>query len=286
MAALVSILTALGVVGLLMVVAGLIPDDGAPRQPAAPSRIFLARFRPRWSPRQRILAVAGLVLGALLWMLSGWIVFLVGVPIAAMALPALFTTDRTKARLERLDALESWTRGLAGLTVAGAGLEQTIGASLQSANATIRPQVSTLVARINARWRTADALRAFADDVDDATCDLIVMHLLLTERMRGPGLARALEDLADSISDEVRARRAIETDRAKPQQNMRIITVTTLLLLCAMPFAGTFMTPYSTTTGQLLLVCWLAIYAVVLVWLRRISTPMTSTRMLPGKVTT
>lgn len=283
MAALVSIVAAVGAVGVLLMIVGLLPsrDDGG--SASRPSRFSFDRVRMRWSRRRRALALAGLVLGVVLWLVSGWAVFLVGVPIAAVTLPHLFGSDRTRGRLERLDALESWTRGLAGLTVAGAGLEQTIGASLQSANAAIRPQVATLVARINARWRTADALRAFADDVDDATCDLIVMHLLLTERMRGPGLAQALEDLADSISEEVRARRAIETDRAKPQQNMRIITATTLLLLCAMPFAGTFMAPYTSPTGQLLLACWLALYAAILVWLRRIATPIDDSRMLVGK---
>ncbi|MGO2111467.1 MAG: type II secretion system F family protein, partial [Pseudoclavibacter sp.] len=200
-------------------------------------------------------------------------VCLIGVPLAALLLPVFFGTSGTRERLDRLDALESWTRSLAGLTVAGAGLEQTITVSLSSAGSAIRPHVATLVARINARWRTATALRSFADDMADPTCDLIVMHLLLAERMRGPGLARALEDLADSIAEEVRARRSIETDRAKPQQNVRIITLTTLLLLVAMPFVGSFMAPYSTPNGQLLLACWIAVYAAILVWMRRIARP-------------
>lgn len=280
MNALIALMTMVGGAGLLLIIVGLVPSGRALAM--APRRMprLLERMRARWSRRRRILAVAGLALGVLLWIASGWIVFLIGVPIAAITLPALFGTGGTSERLERLDALESWTRSLAGLTVAGAGLEQTIAASLSSANGSIRPQVATLAARLNARWRTATALRAFADDVGDATCDLIVMHLLLAERMRGPGLARALEDLADSISEEVRARRAIETDRAKPQQNVRIITVTTLLLLCAMPFAGAFMAPYSSPTGQVLLACWIAIYAVILVWLRRIAEPPSPTRML------
>lgn len=280
MTGLAALAIAAGVAGLLLVIAGLIPvstDDA----PARPGRGRLAdRFRLRWTKRRRTLAIVGLAAGVVLWFATGWIVFLVGVPAAAIALPALLSAGGTAERIARLDALESWTRSLAGLTIAGAGLEQTIAASRSSAGEPIRPQVSTLVARLNAHWRTDEALRAFADDVDDPTCDLIVLHLLLAERMRGPGLSRALEDLADSISDEVRARRAIETDRAKPRQNTRIITVTTLLLLAAMPFTGTFMAPYASVTGQALLTGWLALYAVVLVWLRRTSEPPASTRML------
>ncbi|GGA67832.1 hypothetical protein GCM10011490_18020 [Pseudoclavibacter endophyticus] len=288
MSAILALLTALGVVGALLIVAGLVPARGeaaAAVPPRAVSTRWALRAGMRWSRRRRMLAAGGLAAGAVLWLSTGWVVFLVGVPLASLLLPAVFASGGARERLERLDALESWTRSLAGLTIAGAGLEQTISASLSSAGATIRPHVATLVARINARWRTAAALRSFADDVADATCDLIVMHLLLAERMRGPGLARALEDLADSISDEVRARRAIETDRAKPQQNMRIITVTTLLLLAVMPFAGTFMAPYSSPTGQLLLASWIAVYAAILVWMHRIARPPVAPRMLSTEVT-
>lgn len=285
MAALAALIAAIAALGIVLVVAGFVPRDGTPRRPARPRR---PRSSPlhilrRLSPRRRAIALAGLVVGAGLWIATGWLVFLIGVPIAAIALPAMFSADRATTRLATLDALEAWTRALAGLTVAGAGLEQTIAASLSSAGEAVRPHVTTLVARINARWRTSAALRAFADDVDDPTCDLIVMHLLLAERMRGPGLARALDDLADSISAEVRARRAIETDRAKPRQNTRIITVTTLLLFAVMPFTGAFMAPYATPLGQTLLACWLVAYAGVLVWLRRIATPPTAPRMLAAE---
>ncbi|MFK5088311.1 type II secretion system F family protein, partial [Klebsiella pneumoniae] len=92
-----------------------------------------------------------------------------------------------------LDALESWTRSLAGLTVSGAGLERTIAASLSSCPEAIRPQVTQLVARINARWTTTAALQAFADDLNDETADVLVMHLLRKAELRGSGLAASLE---------------------------------------------------------------------------------------------
>lgn len=283
MAALQAILIAVGLSGLLLIVVAFLPGAPEPSRSSFPGRPSMFRRLARlFSSSRRILAVAGLAGGVLIWAMSGWVVFLIGVPIATLLLPALFASHGAKERLSRLDALETWTRSLAGLTVAGAGLEQTIAASQSSANEAIRGPVDTLVARINARWPTASALRGFADEIADPTCDLIVMHLLLAERVRGPGLARSLEDLADSISDEVRARRAIETDRAKPQQNSRIITVTTLVLLVAMPFTGAFMAPYATPLGQVILAVWIAVYALILVWLRRISAPPAGTRMLGG----
>ena len=49
------------------------------------------------------------------------------------------------------------------------------------------PEVTRLVARLRARWDTEDALRAFADELDDATGDLIAANLILGARRRGAG---------------------------------------------------------------------------------------------------
>ena len=277
-AALLATGVLLGGGGLIAVVAGLWTGRSG-TSAATPSRVPV-RVRLRLTPRRRLLLLGGVVLGVVLWAVSGWIVYLVAVPLASLVLPALLADGSATDELARLDALESWTRSLSGLTISGASLEQTIAASRPGANQALMGPLSTLVARLNARWRTDDALRAFADDLNDPTCDLVVMHLLLAERMRGPGLARALEDLATSIAEEVRSRRAIETDRAKPRQNVRIITATTLLLLVAMPFAGTFMLPYHSVAGQALLAGWLLAYAGVLVWLRRLTATRPPARLL------
>lgn len=283
MIALTSLCVAAAAAGAVLVVAGFLPapEPSAARAPSTAGR-FLRSVRYRLTSRRRLFLGLGILVGIGLWAVSGWIVYLVAMPLAALAIPVLLDAGDVQERLARLDSLESWTRNLAGLTIAGASLEQTIAASLPSVPAPIAQPVSTLVARINARWRTEAALRAFADELDDPTADLLVMHLLLADRMRGPGLARALGDLAESIGEEVRVRRQIDADRAKSRQNVRIITLTTLLLLLALPFVGAFMAPYSTPLGQLLLATWLVLYALVLAWLKRITVPAPQTRTLPG----
>ena len=124
------------------------------------------------------------------------------------------------------------------------------------------------------------ALQQFANELDDATADLVVAHLLLAERMRGAGLANALEDLAEIIFEEVRVRRQIETDRSKPRSNVRTITIVTLLVLALIPFTGEFMAPYRTPLGQILLTVWLLFYAVLLLWLKRITLGKPAPRIL------
>jgi tight adherence protein B len=74
------------------------------------------------------------------------------------------------------------------------------------------------VSRLRARWSTEDALRAFADDLDDATGDVVAANLILGARRRGAGLASVLDALAESVAADVRARRR---DRGRPGQTAR-----------------------------------------------------------------
>ncbi len=127
--------------------------------------------------------------------------------------------------------MAEWTRNLAGVLTVGVGLEQALVATLRSAPQPIRPEVSRLVARLRARWTTEDALQEFADELDDATGDLVAAYLILGARRRGTGLASVLQGLAESVADDVAARRQIEADRAKPRATARNVTLITLAVL-------------------------------------------------------
>ncbi|PPF32638.1 type II secretion system F family protein [Pseudoclavibacter sp. AY1H1] len=281
MAAITALAVTLTLAGFLVFGLGFAPPpEVRSYKRTSGTSVFVQQLAASVDRRTRILVAGATLAGIGLWLLSGWIVYLVALPLAAIGIPLLLGKGSVPAQLARLDALESWARNLAGLTSTGAGMELTISTSLATAPEAIRPQVATLVARLGARWRTEDALRAFAQELKDPTADLLVSHLLLAEKKRGPGLTRALEDLATSISDEVRARREIETDRAKPQQNVRIITLMTTGLIVLLPVFGQFMAPYSSPIGQLLLAVWLIVYALVLVWMKRIVTTPPTPRLL------
>ena len=71
-------------------------------------------------------------------------------------------------------------------------------------------------------------MRAFADELDDPTGDLVAANLILGARRRGAGVASVLEALAESVAADVRARREIEADRAKPRSTARWVTIITV----------------------------------------------------------
>ena len=164
---------------------------------------------------------------------------LIAVPVAFVGLPALLSSSSATARIKRLEAMEEWTRSLAGVLTVGVGLEQALVATLRSTPAAIAPEVTRLVARLRARWVTEDALRA-----------------------------------------DVRARRQVEADRAKPRATARWVTLISVGVLVILALSGSYVEPYQSPLGQVVLVALLAAYVATLVWMKRMAIGQAMPRFL------
>lgn len=251
--------------------------------PSSPSRWQSGSAMEQYRRRQQaVLLTTGVAIGAAIWLFSGWLVAILLVPAALTILPGLLRAPDFGASIDRLEAMEEWTRNLAGLLAMGSlGLEQAMLHSAASAPGAIREHVLLLAARLRSAWTTEKALRAFAEDLDDATGDLIAATLILGVRRRGPGLANVLEGLAQTVSEEVQIRRVVETDRAKPRATARALTILTLVVLGVMSFNTEYIAPYGTALGQVLLFTLLSAYAGALLWMRRMSAGVPTPRFLP-----
>ena len=195
--------------------------------------------------------------------------------------PAVRSSGRDTDR--RLEAMEEWTRSLSGVLTVGIGLEQALVATLRSTPAPINAEVTRLVARLRARWDTETALRAFADELDDATGDLIAANLILGARRRGAGLASVLEGLAESVAADVRARRQVEADRAKPRSTARWVTLISASVLIVLALSGSYVEPYRSPIGQVILVVLLSAYVGTLIWMRRMANGKPLPRFLDAR---
>lgn len=255
--------------GILGIITGLRPAPiTETTRVARPSR----PWRRRWvavPPARRWATLAALVAGVIVAAVTGWMIAIVILPVAVLGMPILLASPGDTGRIDKLDGIAEWTRNLSGVLVAGQGLEQALTASLRSCPDAIRPEVGSLVARLRSRWPTEAALRAFADDLDDATGDLVAAALVLGSRKRGPGLAGILTGLAESAAADVRARRQIEADRAKPRTIARLVTLLSAGALTVLALTGSFLEPYRTPLGQLILLMLLAAYTASLVWLKK-----------------
>lgn len=247
----------------------------APRSLSAPAPTSLRdRVRAGISRlgRRRGHLFAGVGAGIVTWLISGWPVALIAVPAGFLFLPEVLAKPSTRG-LTLTEALAAWTRNIAALVQTGTlGVEDVIQLSLPATAETIRPQVATLVSRFRGGWDTQDALRAFADDLADPAADKVTAHLIQAARKRAGDLPRALDALADEMAAEVRVRRAIEADRAKPRQSLRIVTLITVGVVLVLPLFGRSgqFAAYATPVGQAMLALWIACYIGLLLWVRAI----------------
>ena len=264
-----AVFGALTVLGILGAGLALRPYTPAPKAPRVPSP--LQRRLTGLSPRSRVALAVSLGVGVLLALLTGWLAAVVILPAAALGLPYLLSAPPAEARIRRVEAMEEWTRSLAGVLGAGVGIEQALTATLRSTPEPIKPEVTALVARLRARWDTEVALRSFADDLDDVTGDLVAANLILAARRRNRSLASVLQGVAESVAEDVASRRRVEAGRAKPRGSARLVTAFSLVVLLILAFTSDFIAPYRTPVGQIVLVFLLVAYAGGLLWMRKMA---------------
>lgn len=260
-------------VAIWLLIAGLRPVAAS----STPRRQQLTRSQRR----QLQLLAAGLAIGLLLWIITGYIAAVIAAPVLALLAPQLIPHSTGKTTIERLTAMEEWTRSLVGLLGASAAIEQAIIASRSSAPEALKEEIGMLAARLQNGIPIEQALTQFGDDLDDTTGDLLTGSLLLGTRRRGSGLARLLEGTAETIADDVAARRQVEADRAKPRANARFITVIAVVVIAIeFLFNPAYVEPYRTGLGQVILIGLVTLFLAALWWMNIVARYPKGQRLL------
>jgi Flp pilus assembly protein TadB len=263
------------------------------REPSTTARVSLpdrwarlTRRPPGPAGRRRDVVLAGSVaVGLGLATVTGWTLLVVLVPLAALGLPVLLRLPRQRD-VAVMEALDRWLRSLAATLATGKSISDATRSSLRTAPAGIRDELAALIARLNNRWEIGDALRRFADELDSPDADAVVAALILAANRGSVGASATLLALADSLQDQLRARRMIETERAKPYVVVRQVTLITMLTLVAVAvFNPGFFAAYRTPLGQLILVALLALYVASLILMRRKARQQPRARILISHAT-
>ncbi|WP_327586976.1 type II secretion system F family protein [Nonomuraea sp. NBC_00507] len=258
-----------GLVALVVGVVGRTPRPGLPPSPLA------ERLRRLAAPhlRRRLLIAAGM--GVIVLALTRWPVAGIGAGIGTMTLPALLSGRSSRAVIDRMDALERWTRRLSDVLAAGRGLEHALMSGTRNAPDPIAAEVRALGRRVEMRVELGEALRLFADDLNDPIGDRIAAALILAAERRGQGLRQVLTGLAGMVATEVANRRQIEAERAQCRTTVRWITVFLIAFTGFAVLSRDYVAPYSTLVGQLVLAAVLAMYAAGLRWIHRLGATNT-----------
>jgi Flp pilus assembly protein TadB len=252
---------------------------GFPASPATARRTksLDERIRELWSVR----GLVALLAGALTLLVTRWLVAGIGVAVLCYGWRGIGGAAGERRAMDRLDALATWTESLRD-TIAGAvGLEQGIPSSLRIAGPSLRAPLERLVDRLHTRVPLGEALRRFADDIDDPSADLIIAALIINASLRGPGLRDLLSSLAAAVREELDMRRKVSAERKSTRRSVQIVIGVSvgLAVLLAVLDHG-FLAPYDSVLGQVVLAAVAGIYAGGILWLRRLATFETPERLL------
>lgn len=268
--------------GILLISAGVTPaDPEAPRSPRRKRRKKATGTGLLSLTRQEAIAAgAALAVGIIVAALFGWIV---AIPIAPAALVGGMRLMRPNKGVDpdELEALEEWVRALRGILSSNASMATAIIQTLPSTPAAIRPQVERLVARLRGNAPLETSLYSFAEELNSQTGDYIAAALIQASQFSGAGLSSALEAIASEVAVEVRARREIEVDRARPLTESRWISIITIASVLVLVFLTPIGSVYrDTALGQTVLLVLACLFAAVLYWLRQRAATTPSPRFL------
>ena len=228
---------------------------------------------------------AALVLAAFAvgFAITGWPAAGVLAGTCAWVAPMLIGVSTGRDRLtRRSDAVASWTEMLRDTIASHAGLQEAIAVTARVAPPPIRAEVQALAIR-SERESLAEGLRRFAQDLDDPVADLVVASLVIASERQAQRLAELLGQIATAARDQAAMRLRVETGRARTYASSKALVVITLgLAALLLLFAPSFMEPYDTITGQLVLIGIGGLFAGALWGLVALGRPASAPRLLAG----
>jgi tight adherence protein B len=207
---------------------------------------------PRSPEERRRLALAAVV-GLVALLVTRWPM---AVPLGALSVLGSrgLGGAKSKATIQRLDAIAAWTEMLRDTLAGAAGLTQSLTATAPIAPKAIRSHVVALAARLNAGVGIVPALVELATEISDPAADTVVACLVMAASERAQRLSDLLGALASATREEVTMRLAVEASRASSRTAVRMITGFSFGLLALMAvFARSYLAPYSAAQGQLVL---------------------------------
>lgn len=235
--------------GLVLVVAGL------RKAPRSSSRQNLDLALARQTHRLAVPAAIGITAAVVTLVFTGWPVFAVWVAVLATAAPGLLARNRTpKASIARIEGLAGWAEMIRDTTSAAQGVQGAIVRIGPIAPVAIRPYTIALASDMRL-LSLRDALRKFADDIDDPMADLIAIAVMEASKSTADGsLGTILTALAANLRQHASMRMRIEVSRAKTRTATRsIVGLSAFMIAVFLVFDRDFLSPYNSATGQLAL---------------------------------
>ena len=251
-------------IGALLIVTALLPArPGA--EPVVKMRVDVRRLGSR---ALVAVMIAVVVLAATRWVLPALVCGAMGWWVTGLV------ADRDRrghGELERVEALATWTEQLRDVLMAGDQPIGAIQATVSTCPEPVRQQVRALASRLG-RQPEQLVLRQFADELDDPTADLIAAGLLVA-LTKGGRAERVLSSLAQQARHQAERRKLLEAEREPARREVWWVTgMMTAQLVGGLVFArSSYLAPYRTLSGQVVLCVLLGAFLALIVYVQRLS---------------
>lgn len=239
-------------IGLMLMVAPFMPTHRPTRSERSSRRL--------WSLVRRTGGLGwGAATGALLLpTIAGT---LVGAAAATMVPYFVRRFREAVAVTERKEAIAVWVENLRDAVGTGGGLRQAIISTADTAPASLGQPIRALHNRLTASIELQESLNAFANEVGDPDCDLVVAALKLADSGSTGSLGGALSAVALGVREESRMYQRAGTERSKALSVGVLILGISLAVAVGLALTQPqLMAEYASFTGQLALILIAIIY--------------------------
>lgn len=236
--------------GLLLVYDGLVRPEARPDP---------------WSRLRRVgPAGAGAATGAgIAYVATGWPAAALAGAVLGASIPRMLIRAREqKARFARREALADVCGRLRDSIRSGIGLADALQHAASSAPPAIAADLRKLVSEARVSG-IGEAAASFAARVRDPVAELLASALSIAERLGSRNLTEVLDSLADATTAQASTIREARAHQTRARMSARIVAAVPMLLLLAIRHANpAYLAPFSTASGQLVLMV-----AFAMVWL-------------------
>jgi Flp pilus assembly protein TadB len=219
-------------------------------------------------------------------MLTGWIVVAMAVAALVAAVPGVGRPQiHTRNEQEMVDAIATWTEQLRDTLAGSHGLEQAIVATSAHAPFALRQSVKKLASFIG-YGSLEDGLRRFGDDINNSTADFVVAALITASQHQARDVGQLLTHIAQCARDESKMRSRVWVGRARTRSAVKIIaSVIGAFVAGLFVFNRTYLQPYSSIEGQVVLSCILGVFAFSLSLMQSMAKIIEPERFVRRRVT-
>lgn len=262
-------------VGLCLLVSEIRPSPVLPASPVG-DEPWTTRLR-KADPRRVWISVG---LGVVTLVVTRWPVAAAGTALAGWFVP-LPGQRGGRARADaRTEAIALWTEMLRDAAGTSRGIEGMLTATANSAPGPIRPEVQHMARRLEYEPLEV-ALDGLAEELSHPIGDLVVTALRLAASAGSKRVRLVLDDLAISAHQEAGMHRRVDVARQRPRTSMQLVAVIGGLFIAGlMLFARTYLAPYSSPLGQVVLAIVVAYWAAGFWWMARMGRLTETERFL------